>query len=106
MNKLERAALRDVNRIRKAEGRKPLKRLPKGDVNEEYSCPIARGLNHGKVGIGQYVEIPARKLAAYLAAGLKLGEETVQLEMPKSFDKFVEWFDAQDDKAAKELRRE
>ena len=103
MNKYERRALATVNKIRRAEGRKPLKRLPKGTPDEEYSCPIARALDGGKVGIGEYVKIPPQKLQAYIAAGLEFDGDEVELAMPKSFEAFVSWFDAQDDEAARKL---
>jgi len=106
MTKLERAALKDVNRIRKAEGRKPLKRLPKGNPHGEYSCPIANALDSGKVGIGvdNCIVIPAKRLTAYLKAGMRLvPDETITLTIPTSFDKFVRWFDEQDDEEARKL---
>lgn len=101
MTKLERDALRQVNRIRQAEGRKALKRLPEGIPGEPYACPIARALDHGRVGVGgDNVSIPLSKLAAYLRAGLKLQDETISLQMPKAFDKFIAWFDSQADSEA------
>ena len=39
-----------VNRIRKKLGKKPIKRLPKGDKKQPDSCPIRNGLGFGSVG--------------------------------------------------------
>ena len=103
MTKYERAALRDVNRIRRAEGRKPLKRLPKGAPYVETHCPIANALDGGKVNVGEVLTIPASKLVAYLAAGLKLTDGVVDLLMPKSFHQFVSWFDSQKSEEAQAL---
>ena len=36
-----------VNRIRKELGKKPIKRLPKGERRSPVSCPIARGIGSG-----------------------------------------------------------
>lgn len=44
-NKLIRDTLKWVNAVRKATGRKPLARMPKGFKDEPLSCPIASALN-------------------------------------------------------------
>ena len=111
MTKQERAALKDVNRIRRAEGRKPLTRLPKGIPNDGVACPIARALDHGQVNVGGSfegdVEVPFKKLAAYMKAGLRLPAGTrVRFLMPQSFKTFVKWFDAQADAGAQALKED
>jgi len=105
MTRLERDALKVVNRIRRAEGRKPLNKLPKGKSGKSFACPIARSLDHGHVWVGENnaLVIPLRKLATYLAAGLKMKDETVELKMPKSFDRFIKWFDNADNEESKKL---
>lgn len=55
------AVLAWVNRIRKLDGKRPLKRLPKGDKSDAYSCPIARATGRGIVGyehpaVGKFVD--------------------------------------------------
>lgn len=116
MTKTERDALRLVNKIRRYEGRKALKRLPKGDPYEVYTCPIARALDHGRVAVSSVIELEqkyAKKITAFKKAGLVVhyqdaAHETdamISFTLPKRFETFIEWFDAQDDPAAEKLAR-
>ena len=47
MDKYERAALNFANKIRKAQKRKPLTKLPKGEMDDPGFCPIANAINNG-----------------------------------------------------------
>ena len=106
MTKYERAALVQVNKIRKAERRKALKRLPPGHPNNGRLCPLAKALDGGKVKVGyHFLDVPVKKLPAYRKAGLELcyvDSGSAQFTPPKSFGTFMAWFDAQKGRA-KEL---
>lgn len=67
-------------------GLKPLKRLPKGDIESPYSCPIGRALK-GKVEVpttedGDAIFIPFEE------------DASVKLLTTKAVDKFIAEFDS------------
>jgi hypothetical protein len=109
-------ALKFVNRVREAEGRKPLKQMPKGIPSDTFHCPLASALDGGLVGVeGDCLEVPLEVAQCFYDGGAKLrgdgndvyiGKQNllyVRLNAPKAVQDFVEWFDAQDHEEAQKL---
>lgn len=86
-----------VNKLRAAMGKKPLKNLPKGDLNESDSCPLARALG---CSISDDVMVMSINKATQMNKVLKRGvvpflddPKNVQIETPKTFVNFIYEFD-------------
>lgn len=98
-------ALRFVNRCRKATGMKPLEKMPKGELGDPLSCPIAKGINHGIEVKGHLYGDSKKSIRALLSIAKKLGLKTskgfsydetvlaITVGTPKEAGRFIDAFD-------------
>lgn len=77
-----------VNRLRKQLGRRPLKRLPKGEVCCAESCPIARALKP----TDGYAEVDDTEIVVVRGAGFD-AREVLKTKPPRYVTRFVRHFD-------------
>ena len=90
-------ALKAVNKARKALGLRALKKMPKGDMNQAESCPIANcfpdPFDATVSGASVYFCKGAVKIAE-VWGGMKSGYR-YRVMAPKSIENFVREFDKQ-----------
>lgn len=89
-------ALEMVNRGRRAMGMKPLKRMPKGYIQEGDMCPIQRALNVASVADTITISNDYDKavaLAKIYNKGIEFSGYHAEIGMPKVLSQFVSDFD-------------
>lgn len=102
-------ALTLVNRIRKFEGKKPLKQLPKGQVQNAYACPLGNALDNEFEVDEEHLEVPLSLGLYLIKQNLALPADDydcITITTPKALARFVAWFDAQETPAARALSEE
>lgn len=100
-------ALTVVNRIRKFEGKKPLKELPKGIVKSAMNCPIGNALDNDYEIDDGHLEVDLELGMYLIQQGLAKPAQdfcgTITITTPKAIAKFVEWFDRQGSEEARKF---